>query len=223
MAIPLVFGPSNWMWLLPLLVLFLLPIIFAITPGVHLQLQEWSRRLVPEGIWSRLNDMQYIGQRSIASTRLSQWKVALQLILERPWLGWGAAAFSVIYPLRTGHWHGHAHNLPLEIALSHGWPAAAFVVSTVLILLIISLRLGILNAQTISDNGIKSSIFDRAWWASAFIVVGLHGTDMPFFDSRLNIAGWILLAGLRSMLFSAYGMKPIDQKLPGNAVSVALS
>jgi hypothetical protein len=28
----------------------------------------------------------------------------------------------------------------------------------------------------------------------------LHGTDLPFFDSRVNIAGWILLAGLRCLL-----------------------
>jgi hypothetical protein len=25
---------------------------------------------------------------------------------------------------------------------------------------------------------------------------------MPFFDSRINIAGWILLAGLRCIIFS---------------------
>ena len=65
-------------------------------------------------------------------TRLSQWGVALQLIAERPWLGWGAAAFSVLYPLRTGKWHGHSHNLPLELAVSSGVPAALALVGLVL-------------------------------------------------------------------------------------------
>ena len=32
------------------------------------------------------------------------------------------------------------------------------------------------------------------------VLVVLNGTDRPFFDSRLNIAGWILLAGLRSRI-----------------------
>ena len=41
--------------------------------------------------------------------------------------------------------------------------------------------------------------FDRAWWTATFILVILHASDMPFFDSRLNMAGWILLAGLRSL------------------------
>ena len=45
-----------------------------------------------------------------------------------------------------------------------------------------------------------SNIFDRAWWASSFILLVLHGADIPFFDSRLNIVGWVLLAGLRCLI-----------------------
>jgi hypothetical protein len=29
-------------------------------------------------------------------------------------------------------------------------------------------------------------------------LVTLHATDMPYFDSRINVAGWVLLAGLRA-------------------------
>ena len=46
----------------------------------------------------------------------------------------------------------------------------------------------------------RVGLFDRAWWAAVLVLVVVHGTDMPFFDSRLNIAGWILLAGLRSRI-----------------------
>jgi len=28
--------------------------------------------------------------------------------------------------------------------------------------------------------------------------VVLHATDLPFYDGRLNVAGWLLLAGLRA-------------------------
>ncbi len=194
LAIPLVFGPSSWKWLLPVLAFFLLPILLAITPGVPFGIQEFSRKLVPENIWSRLNDIRYLDQRPLATTRLSQWRIALDLIFERPWLGWGAAAFSVLYPLRTGQWHGHAHNLPLEIGVSHGLFTSLMIVSTVLMLLIVSLKLGVLHSKSTFAN------FDRAWWTSAFILVIIHATDMPFFDSRLNIAGWILFAGLRCFI-----------------------
>ena len=188
LALPLVLGPVSWPWLLPLLALGLIPVLLAVWPGVPELLQDPARALVPESVWSRLSDSRYAGERVLASTRLSQWGVALQLIAERPWLGWGAAAFSVLYPLRTGKWHGHSHNLPLELAVSSGVPAALALVGLVLALLIVSLRCS------------RMGLFDRAWWAAVLVLVVLHGTDMPFFDSRLNIAGWILLAGLRSRI-----------------------
>ena len=186
LVVPLVLGPPSWPWLIPLLVLALLPVLLSVLPGVPLMLQDPARTLVPESLWARLNDSQYAGERVLASTRISQWNVALQLIGERPWLGWGAAAFSVIYPLRTGQWHGHAHNLPLELAIGHGLPVAVLLVGFVVALLVVSLRRGL------------SRLFDRAWWTALFVLMVLHGTDLPFFDSRLNIAGWILLAGLRA-------------------------
>jgi len=188
LAVPLVLGPVSWPWLLPLLALALVPVLLAVLPGVPAVVQVPARTLVPESLWARLSDSRYSAERVLASTRLSQWGVALQLIAERPWLGWGAAAFSVLYPLRTGQWHGHAHNLPLELAVSHGLPAALAVVGFVLGLLIVALRSG------------SMGLFDRAWWAAVIVLVALHSTDIPLFDSRLNIAGWILLAGLRSRI-----------------------
>ena len=192
LAVPLVLGPVSWPWLLPCLALALVPVLLAVLPGVPALLQDPARALVPESVWARLSDSRYAGERALASTRLSQWGVALQLISERPWLGWGAAAFSVLYPLRSGKWHGHSHNLPLELGVSHGLPVTFAVLALVLALLVVALRCG------------RLGLFDRAWWAAVLVLVVLHGTDMPFFDSRLNIAGWILLAGLRSRIRHAH-------------------
>ena len=188
LALPLVSGPLSWPWLLPLLGAALLLVSLASVPGLPALLQAPARLVVPEAIWGRLSDLQFAGHRPLAITRLAQWGTAVQLIGERPWLGWGAAAFSLIYPQRTGHWHGHPHNLPLDLALSHGVPVAALVVGLVLWLLMRGLRGGIL----------RGPLFDRAWWASALVLVTLHATDMPFYDSRINVAGWVLLAGLRA-------------------------
>jgi O-antigen ligase len=116
--------------------------------------------------------------------------VALGLIAERPWLGWGAAAFSLIYPLRTGHWHGHPHNLPIDLAVSHGLPVALLVVGFVLLLLLRALGPALL----------RGGVFDRGWWTAVLVLAALHATDMPFYDSRINVAGWILLAGLQAMV-----------------------
>ena len=45
------------------------------------------------------------------------------------------------------------------------------------------------------------------------LLVSLHSVDMPFFDSRLNIAGWVLLAGLRCVIISLDSMNHTDSKL----------
>jgi O-antigen ligase len=187
LAVPVVAGPASWVWLLPVLLLLLALISLATLPWVPPLLQEPARALVPQAIWGRLIDLDYGNQRPLAITRLAQWQVALGLIAERPWLGWGAAAFSIIYPMRTGHWHGHPHNLPIDLAVSHGVPVAVLVVGLVLWLLLRSARLGMAGGQ----------LFERAWWAAALVLVALHATDIPFYDSRINVAGWVLLAGLR--------------------------
>jgi O-antigen ligase len=187
LALPIVAGPRSWMMVLPLLLLTFIPVLLAALPGVPAVLQDPARVLVPQAIWGRLNDFNTHGRRPQAITRMSQWAVAVGLIAEHPLLGWGAAAFSVIYPLRTGFWHGHPHNLGLDLALSYGLPSALLLVGAVLWLLISSARRGMS----------MGAVFDRAWWASALLLVALHATDIPMYDSRVNLAGWILLAGLR--------------------------
>jgi O-antigen ligase len=192
LALPLVLGTASWSWLLPLLLVGLAVVSAATLPGVPEVWQQPARELVPEAIWGRLSDLRYSGQRPLAITRLAQWRTAMELIGERPWLGWGAAAFSLIYPQRTGHWHGHPHNLPIDLALSHGLPVALLVVGLVLALLGRSAQRGMVNA----------ALFDRAWWSATLVLVALHASDIPMYDSRINVAGWVLLAGLRAFLAS---------------------
>ena len=194
LSIPLVLGVGTWSWLLPFLAMILLPIALAVFPFVPMEIQALSRKIVPEGLWARLSDLQFAG-RPLETTRLFQWKEAITVISSKPWFGYGAAAFSILYPLRQGIWHGHTHNLPLELAVAHGLPAAVLLVSTVLLLLIVSYK-KCFGVQT----ALRSNVFDRAWWAATFILVFLHASDIPMFDSRINLVGWILLSGLRCLI-----------------------
>lgn len=198
LAIPFVLGSSSWFWLLPSLVLVLFPVILAVFPFVPVDLQNFARQIVPDFIWTRLNDFQFIDQRPIEATRISQWRLALDFLKERPFFGWGAAAFSLLYSLRTTQMHGHSHNLPLELSVGHGLPVAVLIIGMVLTLLLATFKRGILfNHQ---NKYHRNALFDRAWWTATLILIFFHGSDIPLFDSRINVAGWILLAGLRCSL-----------------------
>jgi len=203
LGLPLVFGSASWSWLIPLMLICLLPVIIAVLPFVDFGIQQFARSIVPESIWMRLNDMQFADTRPFEATRIGQWKIGLNLIFEKPWLGWGAAAFSILYPLRTGLSHGHSHNLPLELAISHGLLVSLLINIFVFSLLLFSYFHRILN----NLNPQKDIIVDRAWWTSILILICFHATDIPLFDSRINVLGWILLIGLRCMIYNSKSYK----------------
>ncbi len=196
LGLPLVFGSTSWSWLIPLMLICILPVIIATLPFFDFGIQQFARSIVPESIWMRLTDMQFVDARPFEATRIGQWKIAINLILEKPFFGWGAAAFSIIYPLRTGLSHGHSHNLPLELAISHGILVSIILNIFVFSLLIISAYYRVFNKLNIRNN----LIIDRAWWTSTLILICFYATDIPLFDSRVNILGWILLIGLRCMI-----------------------
>lgn len=199
LAVPLVLGPGAWAWLLPLLLLALLPVALAVLPGVPAGLQEVARAAVPDSLWQRLTDQAF--DRPVATTRLSQWSVASQLVLERPWLGWGAAAFGTLYALHSGFFHGHPHNLPLDLGLSFGVPVALLLLAVPIWVMVVAVRRGMATTAGLTDRG---------WLAAFLLLASIHATDLPYYDVRINMAGWFLLAGLR-----AYGLTAPQRRLTG--------
>jgi len=195
LGLPLVLGSASWIWLIPLMLICLIPVVISAVPFFDFGIQQFARSIVPESIWMRLNDMKFL-DRPFEATRIGQWQIATNLIFEKPLLGWGAAAFSIIYPLMTGLSHGHSHNLPLELAISHGILVSLLLNIFVFSLLIISAYYRIFNKL----NSPKNFLIDRAWWTSALILICFHATDIPMFDSRINILGWLLLIGLRCII-----------------------
>ncbi|WP_025781171.1 O-antigen ligase family protein [Candidatus Synechococcus spongiarum] len=199
LAVPLVLaGPRSWALLLPVTLLGLIPVVLAILPVDLLGVQELARLVVPDALWQRFAAESFQG-RAPGDTRLEMWGFSNQLILERPWLGWGAAAFGMLYPyFDLGN--GHVHNLPLDLAVSFGLPAALLLLAVPIHVLVTAVRHGMATA----------SITDRGWLVAFLSLAGIHATDLPYYDVNINVAGWFLLAGLR-----AYGLAAPQRRLTG--------
>ena len=102
----------------------------------------------------------------------------------------------MIFELENGIWRGHPHNLFLELAISYGYPATILLSTTIFIILKNSAKL-VFNKKIIADN---FTFFDKAWWTSVFIFLLSQSFDVQYFDGRVSIIFWILVAGLKTIL-----------------------
>ena len=151
-------------------------------------LNGWFRTLVPRQVWGRVNDDLFLG-RPIETLRLTQWKFAASLMQQKPLTGWGLRNFSMLYEAATHYYIGHPHNLMLMLACEMGIPATGVFYAIV----------GVVVGRGVRLVG-RLSVFEGR--SLMMIVLAFLGCtafsffDVPIFDARINLLGWMLLAGV---------------------------
>lgn len=127
--------------------------------------------------------------------RIDIWRVALIAIFKKPILGWGAASFPYIYVLYKNEFINdyitHAHNFFLETSINYG------LIFSISLFLIISQVL--IKSWKIIFTKNKNFI-DKCWWISLFIFVFNHLFDVTYYDVRISLLFWIILAGLNTII-----------------------
>jgi len=145
-------------------------------------------------IWENTidNDLKNISE---IFPRIDIWRVGLIAIFKKPFLGWGAATFPFIYALYknefTNDYITHAHNLFFETAINYGLIFSIslfFIITKVLI-----------KSWKIIFNKNKNFI-DKCWWISLFIFIFNHIFDVTYYDVRISLLFWIILAGLYTII-----------------------
>ena len=146
-----------------------------------------------DGYFTKLLKTNYFNK--IQFPRIDIWQKASKLIMEKPLLGWGAATFPILYIVRGGlEKSQHTHSMPLEIAHNHGIPAALILMFFVSLLFIKGWRI------IFHKNNHSQSEVNKAWITSLLIIVITHISDLTYYDGRVSLLIWILLAGVKCII-----------------------
>ena len=79
--------------------------------------------------------------------------------------------------------------------MSYGVPAALFVITPIILLLVFSIR------KTFQKASFKNKlIFDKAWLISLVVLLSSQMVDVQYFDGRISILIWTLLSGAKNII-----------------------
>ena len=188
-SIPLVLGQASFYWFLSILFVSSLFVTVTISQINKFDLDFRSQSNIGEKFLFQIT--------KVAGTdRFDIFLRALDMSFINPIFGIGGGSFPVLHELIFNSWKAHPHNLILELALSYGYPATIIFISTVTLILFKS---SIIIFKG-SSGAISQFVFERAWWASIFIFLISQIFDVQYFDGRISIIFWVLLAGLKKII-----------------------
>tara|TARA_B100001989_G_scaffold142320_1_gene101196 strand:+ start:1011 stop:2351 length:1341 start_codon:yes stop_codon:yes gene_type:complete len=195
---PIVLGSSSLIWYLPIIAIALLILALTVIPIFPIEIQIFMKSIVPARIYTLFPEIGFEYFKTYP--RINKLNAALIYIFNKPIFGWGAASFPILYEIKSGEWFGHVHNLPLELAISYGIIPSLIIFSTYICLLYLSFKK--INKFSHNSNKIidNHKTFHKAWSASSLIFFISHLADIQYFDGRISIFCWILLAGMRAFI-----------------------
>ncbi len=158
-----------------------------------------------------------LGKRNISifnlsdDPRLGVWTIALDLMRERPWLGWGLGNFKLLYPPRLIDPDYkdifHPHNIWLLLGTEGGIPVMILTSVMVGFICYRVVRYGFSMAgRSGHDSSGRTSESDASGRAIAlgyllafWGCLGFALFDVTFYDVRINALNWTVLAALYTL------------------------
>ncbi len=194
LGILLMFGEKSFK--LISVIIIIISIIFGATlfPIFGEGIQNFLQTIIPELMLDEFSDFQY--------SRIEIWRSGINLAIDNPFFGTGASSFPEIFKYQTNLWKGHAHNLPLELIISYGIPAALMI-----IIPITNLTYQTVRFKLFEKNRKESSIYDQAWISALVILLASQMVDVQYFDGRISIIMWTLLSGSQNIIEEKYSRK----------------
>ncbi len=169
----------------------------------------WISSLVGAGALAAAVSAFGIGGRSLSmdifanDPRVGVWRLAIEMIQQRPWLGWGFSGLRELYVPNSISGYDriyHAHNIWLFLASESGIP----------VMVGFSVVFGTIFYRAIRTYLSKKSGLSETnraillCYLLAFLACLLFALfDVVLFDARLNLSAWGLLAALYAMSYKS--------------------
>ena len=201
-SMPIITGKKGIKFFLPLITITILILFFLLSPLFEGELQNSLRKILPGKILLEFSNEGYEG---LDVKRMEIYKSAFGLIKENPFFGIGAGSFTEIFFFNTNFWKGHSHNLLFELSLSYGIPSTIIFFITTTNILYLSYKKIFSGKITI-----YTSYIDRAFWTALFFFLISQIADVQYFDGKISLIAWILIAGLKNII-SDKNYKPLAE------------
>ena len=141
--------------------------------------------------------------------RIEIYSLASKFILKSPLLGWGPSTFHILYErdLITNNpgileypRFQHTHNITFELAYNFGIPLA--IIMSLFIFKILKNALFTIYKKSKKN---EEFLINKTWFIAVIIMLVSQINDVTYYDGKISILIWILLAGLKSL---------IEEKIP---------
>ena len=186
---------ASIIFLLIFVVLFIFLFLFFIVLKSIIFKQDFNINNYLIDINNQINTLRFI--EIFELPRINIWLNSLKLTIQKPIFGWGASTFDKLYqfpdPIAStiGQIYiAHSHNIVFEISISYGIPATIFF--TLNILLILYKLINLFRIQDAKIDNYKQ--LDFAVIISLIILCVSQLFDITYFDGRISILFWLLIA-----------------------------
>ena len=161
---------------------------------LNFDIQNYLTYILPSGILNKIYTFNLLNLGTLP--RIDIWTKSISLINQNLLFGYGAGSFPSIYKLFNGNFEGiqHTHNIFLELAFNHG-----IIVAFLILLTMIGVLASASKKYLIENDNQNISFIDKAWIISYANFLIIHMFDITYFDGRISILSWTLLAGLRTI------------------------
>ncbi len=128
--------------------------------------------------------------------RVKIWSNSIKLILQKPFFGYGAITFPIFYHLYNNSDFQHSHNMILQIAYENGIPLSIALTSFISLLFYRTYKT--INKSRNKNN--QERLLNKTWLACLLVAIMHHLSDITYFDGKISILIWILIAGSKCII-----------------------